>query len=559
MKNLIPTFLILLLTLAGKTQTWNWAVNTTGNATGVVNALCTDPVGNIFEAGYYIGSTISFGNTTLVKPGSPNVGSGCFIAKYNAGGMVLWAISFGGTSYDMIRGGCTDAQGNLYVTGTLGGAQVTIGTITLTGGSFTGNIFLAKFDPNGNALWARRYVGTNSDEGTGVCVDGQGNPCISAHFASPSLVIGSTTVTNNGAKSPLIVKFDSNGNLQWLHQPVSTNMGAEGHAIACDGSGNFFLAGFFKSASLNFGPFALTKTAVQDAFLAKYDNNGIPLWAKCTAGYDFEYFRSLAVDGTGNAYALGCYTSSVVTLGTFTLYRQAQEDVMIAKYDAGGNVQWAKQVTGNSRDVGQCVAVSGNRVFFTGSMGSHGYAPASAVTMGTLTLAPQMGYTDPMFLIQLDLGGNIQYATSLASGGYNRSMVCVDNACRMYVGSNYYNMSTPMVIGSNTLSFSNNENVFLARMDFSCPAVGVDDPSEQGGSIGLYPNPSNGTFVVDVAQESDGLQLEIYTALGQLVYQQALEGNSPKIHASTLAGGVYHYKVLKNNSSLKAGRLIVQQ
>jgi hypothetical protein len=558
MKNIILTFLLMLMTLTGKTQNWSWAVNTTGNATGVVNALCTDPGGNIFEAGYFIGSTINFGSVSLTKLGSPNVGSGCFIAKYDATGAVLWATSFGGTSYDMIRGGCTDAQGNFYVTGSLGANVVTIGTVTLTGGSFGGSIFLAKFDPNGNTLWARRYVGTNVDEGTGVCVDGQGNPCISAHVASANLVMGTFTVSGSGSTSAVIAKFDSSGNLLWVKQTINTGMGAEGHAIACDGAGNFFMAGHFMSPSLNFGLFSLTRTGNQDAFLAKYDNSGTALWARSTTGFDLEFFRSLAVDGAGNAYVLGSYSSSIVTLGTFTLYRQALEDVMLAKYDASGTVQWAKQVSGNSRDVGQCVAVNGNRVFFTGSMGSHGYAPAGAVTMGTLTLGPQMGYTDPMFLIQLDLNGNIQYATGLASGGYNRSMVCVDNDCRMYLGSNYYNMTTPMVIGSNTLSFSYNENVFLARMDFSCPAVGLGDLSEEESGIRLYPNPSSGEFRIDLPQGEGRLELEVYTLLGQKVYQQTLQEGTCVIRTTSLAGGVYHYKLLKNSTSIKTGKLMMQ-
>ena len=557
MKHFVLSSLLLLLALKGNTQTWAWARNTTGSSTGVVNGLCTDGSGNIFEAGYFYGSTINFGGAVLTKQGPAGSGSACFLVKYDAAGNLLWAKAFGGTSnFDMIRSACTDAQGHVFVTGSLGSAQVAIGSLTLTGSGNAGSIFIAKFDVAGNVLWANRYNGSNMDEGTGICTDAQGNVCISAYYSSSTLAIGSTTLTCNAARSALIAKFDGSGSLLWASQPAGSVSDAA-YAITSDAGGNFFLAGHFNSSSLSFGAFALTKSGFQDAFLAKYDGNGTALWARSTTGNNMEHFGSVAVDGAGNAYVLGHYTSTVVTLGTLTLAAQAQEDVMLAKYSAGGNALWARSVTGSGRDIGHMVHVSDASVFFTGSMGSLGYAPGAAVTIGTLTLNPPPGYTDPMFLAQLDINGNLQYATALGSGGYNRSAVCTDKACHAYLGSNYANAnSVPMTIGSNTLAYTIYENVFLARLDFICLSVGLAGRSEEESGYLLYPNPNNGSFMMELP--SGGYELNIYSGLGQLVYHQALPEGKTQVQAGTLAPGVYHYQVLNRTGSVKAGKLVLQ-
>ncbi len=70
--------------------------------------------------------------------------------------------------------------------------------------------------------------------------------------------------------------------------------------IVTDGSGNSYIAGNFKSASLKFGKTVLKNNGQSDIFLAKYDSHSKLVWAKNIGGINDEKLESLVVDPSGN-------------------------------------------------------------------------------------------------------------------------------------------------------------------------------------------------------------------------------------------------------------------
>lgn len=70
-----------------------------------------------------------------------------------------WAKNAGGSLDDYGDGIAVDGAGNSYVTGTIRGTATFGNTaITATGYSDT---FIAKYDPSGNVIWAKRAEGTH--------------------------------------------------------------------------------------------------------------------------------------------------------------------------------------------------------------------------------------------------------------------------------------------------------------------------------------------------------------------------------------------------------------
>ena len=67
----------------------------------------------------------------------------------------LWARNSGSVSNDYSNAVCTDANGNVYVTGTFQGASITFDGYVLqnTSEGFL-DFFVAKYDPQGNVIWA---------------------------------------------------------------------------------------------------------------------------------------------------------------------------------------------------------------------------------------------------------------------------------------------------------------------------------------------------------------------------------------------------------------------
>ena len=92
----------------------------------------------------------------------------------------------GGTGTDESNSIARDAAGNLYITGSFSGqAQfgegATATTLTAAGNS---DIFLAKYAPDGELLWAIGVGGTGSDVGSDVEVDAAGNVFVTGRFSS---------------------------------------------------------------------------------------------------------------------------------------------------------------------------------------------------------------------------------------------------------------------------------------------------------------------------------------------------------------------------------------
>ena len=252
---------------------WAWAKSVGNTSSDQGRSVATDASGNIFMTGYFAGSTITFGTTTLTSAGSGDV----FIVKYDANGNVLWSKSVGSISDDSGYSVATDTSGNVFISGYFKGFSITFGTITLANVNqsfiFTKENFIAKYNAAGNFLWARSASGTSDDYGRGITTDTAGNAYIIGDFFSPTITFESTTLTKAGPLSQdiFMVKYDPSGNVDWAES--AGNIGNEsGLGIATDTNNNIYLTGSFSAPSITFGINTLTNVGNIDVFIAKVDS-----------------------------------------------------------------------------------------------------------------------------------------------------------------------------------------------------------------------------------------------------------------------------------------------
>ena len=118
----------------------------------------------------------------------------------------LWAINSGGVSSDYAQCIAVDSEGNCYVTGYFR-FTATFGSTTLTGKGDK-DIFIAKADKDGNWLWAKKAGEGRDDEGFGIAVDSEGNCYVTGYIA--------LTEVDAGYADIFIAKFDKDGNWLWL-------------------------------------------------------------------------------------------------------------------------------------------------------------------------------------------------------------------------------------------------------------------------------------------------------------------------------------------------------
>jgi hypothetical protein len=93
-----------------------------------------------------------------------------------------------------------------------------------------------------------------------------------------------------------------------------------GHALAVDETGSCYATGFFAQTA-DFGGVILTSTGFdreEDVFFVKYDAIGNLLWAKQAGGARDDYGYGIAVDARGNCYATG-FVKELAVFGAQTL------------------------------------------------------------------------------------------------------------------------------------------------------------------------------------------------------------------------------------------------
>ena len=150
---------------------WLWAVRAGGFFDDMASGIALDGSGNIYVTGQF-GGIANFGTHTLTANVYDDDYCDIFVAKLDADGNWLWAIKAGGSHDDYGNSIAIDAAGNGYVIGDYEGTA-TFGNhaLTATGGEwYEKDIFVAKFNPSGEWLWAVSGGGTWDDWGQSIAL-----------------------------------------------------------------------------------------------------------------------------------------------------------------------------------------------------------------------------------------------------------------------------------------------------------------------------------------------------------------------------------------------------
>jgi len=244
----------------------------------------------------------------------------------------IWSKIFGGGNDDLANSVSVDSSGNVYITGYFGSSTINFGggTLNNAGGS---DIFLAKFDSNGNHLWSKRFGKSSDDLGSSVSVDSSGNVYITGYFDSSTINFGGGVLSNAGSYDIFLARFDSNGNHLWSKRFGGGNDDLA-NSVSIDGPGNIYMTGWFESSTIDFGGGALTNANAgsRDIFLAKFDSNGNHLWSKRFGGSSDDLGHSVSVDSSGNVYGTGSFFGSNVNFGGCPLSSTGGYDIYLIKY-----------------------------------------------------------------------------------------------------------------------------------------------------------------------------------------------------------------------------------
>lgn len=338
-----------------------WKVGDTGIIQG--SNIAVDDRGNVYVGGSYR-DTVRFSERTFVSKGESDL----FLAKYSPDGVLQWIKTAGGTETDGPTDICTDADGNVYLTGYLRG-KVQFESEVLEAKGIT-DIFFAKYDTDGNLQWIRQIGGEGSDGGSGVAVNKNGDVYLSGDFSS-SVSFDGTVLVAEGPEDAFIALYDSGGQLKWVRS--GGGVGHDwGQSLAVDKEGNALMLGRFHQLA-RFGKVELRAPESEDlhssnGFILKCSLTGEFIWGQRMGGNRRNIMSSVVVNDRGDVFVSGSgyMKGSHPTFGDSLIHSDEVFGAIIAKLSSDGVVQWVMSTIATvpyQRSL--CVDTKGNLVAHT--------------------------------------------------------------------------------------------------------------------------------------------------------------------------------------------------
>ncbi len=540
---------------SGPTNYGNWS-----------RSVVVDVNYNVYTVGEFEG-TVDFdpgagvSNLTATTAGG---GKDIFVSKIDSSGNFLWAINMGGSGYNEGHDIALDNAGNCYITG------MHDDTTDFDPGPGVSNLigfmdpYVAKYDPNGNLVWVKEFVGPYDDYGFSITVSDSDHVFFTGNFGATMDFDpgpGVANLTSSPNKNTYIVKLTSAGNYVWAKN-FYCDLNVIGTSIDTDPTGKVYIGGiFYGTADFDPGAGTNNQTTTGSRFVCKLDNAGSFMWANHVEGdlsNPLQDYPDLSVDNNGNVYSAYQFVATAdfdPGPGVANLTSSGSTDAYVLKQDYNGKYKWAARFGRNSADEATGVYSDGAGLVYT-----------SGFMRGTVDFDPGAGIIEltstntSAFLSVLDSAGNFYWAANDPGAGTSYAWaVTADALDKIYLTGHFWGTidfepdpTTINLTGPGSLG-----ELFVQRLRY-LPGLGLED--EQGSiQVNIYPNPVSDMITIDFLDELTGpAEIEIYNELGQLIQKTTTISNDQAVvDFRGFAAGVYMLKVQSGNAS-KTWKLIKQ-
>lgn len=420
----------------------------------------------------------------------------------------LWAMRGGSTvainsgsfdsGYERILDVAVDGDNNYYYLAEVAGYTFTLDTIPFenyNNDSGKKDIFIFSTDDLGNFRWSKTIGGGTYDFASSLGIDAEGNiyvtgvsinwkqPITPVHFDTDSIMPEGTSAPSTANKTLFIIKYDMDGNFQWLRQP-------EGDETPLFGSGAILktivepngtshslialIAGTYLDGQLIVPPMdTIGNVPLTQTVIVKYNNAGefmeyILLDMHPTTR---NYWTQLAYDPTLDRYYIAAtYTSNDInpdnplSINGYG-FDTPNKAFYMAAVDSQGEVVWYHEnMRAGSFVLGDLKIDDAGDVYITGYLsadqGPDNFAGFVFDAEGTGS-----GSQDP-FLVKLDPDGNLLWGTNanLFSPFLGQSIVVSGNSVYLGLGM-LDNTWGDLAIPAGTLGSGLTPDIQIVRFD----------------------------------------------------------------------------------------------
>jgi hypothetical protein len=358
-----------------------------------------------------------------------------------------WAAKAGGPGNDYANAIDIDNSGNSYVTGKFRDS-ISFNSITLIN-TGTWSVFIAKFDVNGNFLWAKIAASDSiMISVSGISLDKTGDICLTGQYFATA-TFGISNLTSSADYDVYVAKYDTSGDLLWARSAGGPGIDYAG-GVSTDKNGNVFITGDFHITSF---PFSASKI-----FLAKYDGNGNSAWFKMSLNNSLDHFgNGIKTDSVGNSFITGEFFDTLIFDSAVVIDAgNVESNGFLAKFDSSGNILWGQKVGAGS---GYC-GIKAIDIDSAGNSYVTGYYHGT-IFLGTFSISSTLGLTNEIFVAKCDTGGNFSWVNRSTGAGLSRN-ICVDNTGNVFIGGTFSQTNS---FGLISLTSEGNNDVFAAETD----------------------------------------------------------------------------------------------
>jgi hypothetical protein len=314
-----------------------WLRNFGGPNHEYAKSVGVDPSGRVFITG------------DAFQP-PPSLRGDCFLSLYDADGTLIRTQVVDIPGWEKL--GCvatTDASGNFYVAGGVADSAVR-----------STDVFLIKYDRDGNTLWTRTVGSTpgtwNDDVFTSIAIDPTGGVYIGGYTngtfdAAPN---------RSASRDLFVLKYDADGNELWSGQYGTQGLTTFGDHLAIDQLGNVYFAGENVDAT-TYTSFYTTNNVL----LISYAANGTFRWVRTLDGGGSDRGWGVVADTRG-VYLTGVTEGGISGHHEITEPTQGASDILFAKFSTSGDLVSVRLFGSPAYDSGDAVAIGANGALYIG-------------------------------------------------------------------------------------------------------------------------------------------------------------------------------------------------
>lgn len=290
------------------------------------NSIHTDKFDNVYICGEFTGIydfDASYPNTHYLTA-TESFPSDAYIAKYSSSGLFQWAIQTNGNGYEVANKMAINEFEEIFVSGTFSGTpdfnpDTNSYILSNTNNVYGNGSFIAKYNSNGNLIWANHYNNRLNADITALTIDYDNNLIVTGRFndtISPNFLQPDLYLVPSNSWNIFIAKYSNSGSLLWSNKQ----------------SGNGYISSSSTDVDLSGNIYITTEPNYVKAI--KYNSLGLKIDSIDFIGYTNSFYAILS---QSNIYLCGTFIGSlyIPSDSSFVqLNSNNSNDIFIAKINS---------------------------------------------------------------------------------------------------------------------------------------------------------------------------------------------------------------------------------